>query len=339
MIKRRLQVFVSSTYTDLQAERQAAVSAILKAGHIPAGMELFAAGDESQMEVIRRWIDESDVYMLILGGRYGTLESRSGLSYTELEYDYAAERKKPLFAVVATDDAIESKVRTEGSAVLEKENAPKLRIFREKVLGRISSFFTSPQDIRLAVYETLADFNQRYQFTGWISASEIPNSDALSARIVELQGEGERLRGEIQSLRNEAIGRLAGATSGLSHDEIGKALAAIELTFPVALREKLTVEKATVAALMDAFGEQLIAGVHNSGTATQLNTFLYHQVLPRLQLYGLAESGPVPQVAWRRYALTPRGIDFLLFLRGRRKAAATKAPAKKAKAAQESPDE
>jgi hypothetical protein len=64
--KKKLQVFVSSTYSDLKEERQAAVEAILSAGHIPAGMELFAAGDESQMEVIKRWIDDSDVFLLIL---------------------------------------------------------------------------------------------------------------------------------------------------------------------------------------------------------------------------------------------------------------------------------
>lgn len=56
--KKKLQVFVSSTYTDLLEERQAAVQAILTAGHIPAGMELFAAGDEAQMDVIKRWIDD-----------------------------------------------------------------------------------------------------------------------------------------------------------------------------------------------------------------------------------------------------------------------------------------
>ena len=57
-MKKKLQVFISSTYTDMSAERQAAVEAILQAGHIPAGMELFAAGDESQLETIRRWIDD-----------------------------------------------------------------------------------------------------------------------------------------------------------------------------------------------------------------------------------------------------------------------------------------
>ncbi|WP_427500748.1 DUF4062 domain-containing protein [Methylomonas sp. MED-D] len=83
-LRKRLQVFVSSTYEDLKLERQAAVEAILVAGHIPAGMELFTAGDESQMEVIKQWIDESDVYLLILGGRYGSIEPASGKSYTHL---------------------------------------------------------------------------------------------------------------------------------------------------------------------------------------------------------------------------------------------------------------
>jgi hypothetical protein len=55
--RKKLQVFVSSTYEDLKEERQAAVEAILSAGHIPAGMELFAAGDEPQMQVIRDWIE------------------------------------------------------------------------------------------------------------------------------------------------------------------------------------------------------------------------------------------------------------------------------------------
>lgn len=71
-MNKKLQVFVSSTYTDLIEERQATVQAILDAGHIPAGMELFKAG-KSQINTIRKWIDESDVYIVILGGRYGAI--------------------------------------------------------------------------------------------------------------------------------------------------------------------------------------------------------------------------------------------------------------------------
>ncbi|WP_156510165.1 DUF4062 domain-containing protein, partial [Paenibacillus macquariensis] len=99
-MKKKLQVFISSTYTDMIEERQAAVSAVLNSGHIPAGMELFKSGDKSQKETIKRWIDESDVYMLILGGRYGSIDEETGKSYTHWEYDYAGEIGKRRFAVV-----------------------------------------------------------------------------------------------------------------------------------------------------------------------------------------------------------------------------------------------
>ena len=90
---KKLQIFISSTYTDLISERQSAVQAILNAGHIPAGMELFTAGSESQLETIYNWIDNSDIYMLILGGRYGSIEPKSRKSYTQLEYEYAVAHK------------------------------------------------------------------------------------------------------------------------------------------------------------------------------------------------------------------------------------------------------
>ena len=99
-MNKKLQVFVSSTYTDLKEERQAAVEAILDAGHIPAGMELFKAGNESQLKTIYKWIDESDVYMLILGGRYGSIKSKSGKSYTQLEYEYALSKRIPFLQLL-----------------------------------------------------------------------------------------------------------------------------------------------------------------------------------------------------------------------------------------------
>ena len=98
-MNKKLQVFVSSTYTDLIEERQAAVQAILDAGHIPAGMELFKAGDKSQLETIYKWIDDCDIFMLIMGGRYGSIEETSGKSYTQLEYEYVLD-KKPFFSIV-----------------------------------------------------------------------------------------------------------------------------------------------------------------------------------------------------------------------------------------------
>jgi len=51
---KRYQVFVSSTYADLQEERQEVMQALLELDCIPAGMELFPAANEDQWTLIRR---------------------------------------------------------------------------------------------------------------------------------------------------------------------------------------------------------------------------------------------------------------------------------------------
>ncbi len=132
---KKLQVFVSSTYSDLKEERQAAVQAILDAGHIPAGMELFKAGNESQLKTIYKWIDESDVYMLILGGRYGSIESKSGKSYTQLEYEYALSKNIPVFAVVLSQSFLTNKINTLGLDNVMEHTAPdKYQTFKSLVM-------------------------------------------------------------------------------------------------------------------------------------------------------------------------------------------------------------
>jgi len=68
------QVFVSSTFDDLKDERQQVTNTLAKAGYVAAGMELFPAADQQQLEYIKRVIDRSDYYVVIVGGRYGSLE-------------------------------------------------------------------------------------------------------------------------------------------------------------------------------------------------------------------------------------------------------------------------
>jgi hypothetical protein len=203
--KKKLQVFISSTYSDLHEERQAAVEAILTAGHIPAGMELFAAGDESQMNVIKRWIDESDVYMLILGGRYGSIEPKSQKSYIELEYQYAVEKGKPLFAVVINEEYLEKKVKKFGSSVLEKDHPDKLREFRSLVCSKMVRFWSDPKDIKLSIMETMAEFSNRQDLIGWISGNETVNTGMVAEEIAELIKENKELREKLDNLSSNSV--------------------------------------------------------------------------------------------------------------------------------------
>jgi hypothetical protein len=196
-LKKRLQVFVSSTYTDLLLERQAAVEAILTAGHIPAGMELFTSGDESQMEVISQWIQESDVYLLILGGRYGSIDPKSGKSYTHLEYEYAVSIGKQIFSCVITAPALEEKVKKCGTSCIETTETKLFTEFKNLVLGKMVKFWDDHKDIKIAIGETLSGFSRRDDMVGWVRPHSQVDTPALADEMARLSRENSELRKQI----------------------------------------------------------------------------------------------------------------------------------------------
>jgi len=313
-LRKKLQVFVSSTYEDLKSDRQAAVSAILKAGHIPAGMELFTSCDKSQMDTIRRWIDESDVYMLILGGRYGSVEPKTEVSYTELEYDYALEQDKPLFAVVINDNALEARVMEVGTHLMEKENPKLLSMFRDKVLSNISSFFSDDKDIKLCVYESLSDFAKNRDLKGWVSSEEVVNSQSLLDEITRLNKENDNLKQKLDNAEQKLAkpSKVKGFED--EFDELIDLLKATEINVPPNISPTDEDYKANLLSLFLGQKETLITGVSNKAGSSDLMSFLYFNVAPKLQIHGLVVNEKVASVMWRRFAITQKGTALLAHL-------------------------
>ncbi|WP_285317435.1 DUF4062 domain-containing protein [Stenotrophomonas maltophilia group sp. Smal35] len=303
---RRLQVFVSSTYTDLIAERQAAVGAILKAGHIPAGMELFTAGDQGQMDIIRQWIDESDVYMLILGGRYGSIEPTSGRSYTELEFDYAVSQNKPLFAVVMRPHVLEARVKMHGLAVAETDNKALLTAFEQKVLSNVSSFFEDEKDIKLAVFETLPVLQSKRDMVGWIRGDQVIDSAPFREQNERLMKELDSLRAQLAVAQQKAE-RVRDPEEQKIQDAM-EALADIPLTVPVNVLPKGTSKpwETNHLIFLGANGSHLVGGLSNRVGSSELDRFLYWNVANVLAVYGILKNVKL-QGAVRGYELTPFG--------------------------------
>ena len=182
----------------MHAERQAAVEAILRAGHIPAGMELFAAGDEAQIETIRRWIDDSDIFMLISGGRYGSIEPKSEKSYIELEYDYAVKIKKPHFTLVIHDEFLDAKVAEHGRGVLEQDNGPKFKAFRDRLTKKTCRFFKDENELKLAIFESVANIERTHQLAGWIHGSDVVDPKATLEAMEVLRYENGELKRKLE---------------------------------------------------------------------------------------------------------------------------------------------
>ncbi len=314
MANKKLLVFVSSTYSDLIDERQAAVQAILKAGHIPAGMELFTSGDKSQLETIYHWIDQSDVYMLILGGRYGSLEPDSKVSYTELEFDYAKTQGKPIFSVVITEAALEQKAKTKGTSAFEKENPKQLAQFRERVLGSISSFFDDIKDIKLCVHESLGTYSLDPSLTGWISGRDIVDSSSMMKELEELRSENKTLKTRLESKPT--------TRSNASGDDDFKALldilTEIEVVIPAALTSAKEESKMSLLELLLGNKDVLVSGVTNAYGAGDVAEFYYHNVYPKLQIHGLSDNEKVVGAKYRRSFVNKDGQKFLAWLERRR---------------------
>lgn len=147
----RYVVFVSSTFRDLETEREMVIKGLLSTNCIPAGMEYFPAANEETFEYIKKAIDDSDYYLLILAGKYGTC-SEDGISYTEKEFDYAIKKGVPVIALPYHDL---HKLKSE-AVEQDPEIRKKLMSFRRKVsFGRIVKYWEGPNDLVTMVVSSL----------------------------------------------------------------------------------------------------------------------------------------------------------------------------------------
>lgn len=189
MSDKKYQVFVSSTFTDLEDERNKVLKSLLDLNCIPAGMEYFPATDEQQFEYIKRIIDESDYYVLILAGRYGSIHPKLGISFTELEYDYAVSTNKPIIALIHNNPGEIASHKT------DPENKDKLKAFSEKVVknGKMSRFWSNGYELAGILVTSLQYNFKTGNAKGWIREGEVPYVNLLE-EIHHLQSELSQLR-------------------------------------------------------------------------------------------------------------------------------------------------
>jgi hypothetical protein len=196
MLGRRYQVFVSSTYTDLVDERAEVMQALLELDCMPAGMELFPAANDAQWEWIKRVIDGSDYYVVVVGGRYGSVSNTTGQSYTEMEYRYALEAGKPVVAFLhESPDRIEA-----GKTETTVAGRRKLAHFRQLLEQRLCKYWSSPPDLGAKVSRGITQLIKHNPAVGWIRVDEIPEDQ--TKEVLELRREVDSLR---QQLREAGI--------------------------------------------------------------------------------------------------------------------------------------
>lgn len=256
-MNKRFQVFISSTFQDLKNARQEVSQALLRADCFPAGMELFPAADEEQFEFIKTVIDQSDYYIIISAGRYGSIHPETGLSYTEMEYDYAVATQKPIIRLLHKDPETLPDDQRESS----NNKKSKLFAFREK-LGQSSlvRFWRDPPELSAEVVFGLMDARQRFPAVGWVPA------DGKASEELEL--ENFRLKDQLAKLESVETNK-----SILETLEVAPAIF------------KACVEKEIKPSNIDTVFEILasLAALFASGTKERFD------VLELLQFHGVSE--------------------------------------------------
>lgn len=198
---KRYQVFVSSTFTDLEEERKHIIQTLMEMDCIPAGMELFPAADEEQWDFIKKVIDDCDYYLLLIGGRYGSL-SPEGISYTEIEYDYAVSKGMKVIALVHGEPNNLPQIKCEKDPELQE----KLEKFREKACtGRLVKFWKNADQISGMVSLSLSKTIKTYPAIGWVRADLVPSEDT-SKEILKLKNYATELENKIQILQTKVEG-------------------------------------------------------------------------------------------------------------------------------------
>ncbi len=178
------------------------MQALLELNCFPSGMELFPAANETQWGWIKKVIDESDYYIVIVAGRYGTIAPGKGMSYTEMEYRYAVEQKKPVIGFLHEDI---SKI-PQGQCEATPKGRDALLKFRDLVGSRLCKMYRDPTDLGGKVSRSITQLISQSPGIGWIRA------DAVSAlgdpkQILLLRDQIDELKGKLESLKKAPEGQ------------------------------------------------------------------------------------------------------------------------------------
>ncbi len=188
------------------------MQALLELDCIPAGMELFPAANDDQWTLIRGVIDDCDYYIVIVGGRYGSIAS-SGLSYTQMEYEYAITQGKPVIGFLHKDPGNIPANKCEKTP----EARAKLEAFRERVKQKMCRYWASPAELGSVVSRSLVKLIKTNPAVGWVKSDLLPDQTAAE-EILRLRKRIEELQEQVEHLSRGAISETQHLAQG--HDKI-----------------------------------------------------------------------------------------------------------------------
>jgi hypothetical protein len=325
-MERKHQVFVSSTYKDLIEERQHVIHALLELDCIPAGMELFPATDEDAWTLIKEIIDNSDYYVLIIAGKYGS-QNEAGISYTEMEFDYAVSIHKPIISFIIHDiDQL-----TGNKIEKNEELQEKLKKFKEKAEQKHCKYWKNAEDLGGKVSRSMVQLKKKHPSDGWIPGKYAADEN-LFRKMEELRAKIQELESINTSENNEppedAMGLAQGDETYSQYAELKNDLGVVKKVFLKASWDKIfsyvgsgmigectekDFEEKVKLAYYHSYPDGFIK--HQSYDDVVIYTVIFDKIKMQLQALGLITRGTKKrtvsdnEVYWK---LTPYGEKYLI---------------------------
>ncbi len=177
------RIFISSTYVDMISYREAIQTAVANCDAVAYGMERFVAAPIRPLDRCYEEISNSQMYILLLGHRYGEIDKETGKSYTELEYIKAKENGLPILAFLLDTD----KVGTLAKFRESDEQYHALQKFREELKNNkelTTCVFTSEKDLQEKATRAIRESIDRLQMVA--NTAEDPSVGAkLYAKFIK----------------------------------------------------------------------------------------------------------------------------------------------------------
>ena len=211
----RLKIFISSTMTDLQAERQAVEQAIAELRLEAVRAETIGSQAVSSRQACLEMARQCDIYLGIYGARYGWVSPGDQVSVTEMEFQEAQKQGKDILIYV--------------------KDVPKREEAQEDFLRRVEDFdegffrrpyFTTPEQLAEWMKEDIAGLVSRRYREGE-EAVEAQGKITVEQAAGTVEAEGELLGGEIGEMTGgeievrQKIDTVKGKSIGLKIDKLG----------------------------------------------------------------------------------------------------------------------
>jgi len=143
----RANIYVSSTFLDLQAYREKVRDAIRMLDHTDMAMEYYVAGPSRPVVRCLNDVQRCDLYIGIFARRYGFVPPGSDSSITEQEFRTAIKYGKDVLCFLLRED-----VQWPVEFVDQTESATKLKALRDEIsVSHLAGFFSTPDELATKV--------------------------------------------------------------------------------------------------------------------------------------------------------------------------------------------